>query len=408
MRSVLRGVLHLLGGQALRLVSQSLLLLLLARGLGAESFSKITAMLTLILALSPFTSLGAPVQVVRGVARNPSERAIYWGRGLFVTSLLGFLVSILLVFVAPRVLGIDFPALPLLLYATSELVVFGIINTLNAVLQAEERLGAIARIQASLSIIRLAIMAALFFSIGLDLLSFAYAQFAGAAITLIVALFIYGRAWGRPQLPTRMGELAQFARDGLSISIAGSGRNFLLGLDKMMLPSMFGLLAAAQYAAGFRVVMFAYIPLQALLVALYPRFFRKGGRSLNEGLALWRRIAPYAAAYAVIAGVALFALAPFIQILLGEEFPESAAVIRALVGLLLIQALYVPLGDALSGADHLAYRAGSFVVAVICNLGLNLWLIPEHGWHGAVIAAYLSHGVLFILYIIRAWRSTRA
>ena len=402
--SLLGGVLHLLGGQAFRLVTQSLYLILLTRSLGAESFSKVTALMALFTALFPFTCLGTPMLVVRGVARHPRERARHWGGGLLVTAALGTLAALLLAFFAPALLGLSFPRPPLFAFAFGELTLYGVIQVLNSVLQAEERLRHMARVYVLVSAARLAIVAGTHFILGLDLASFCLAYLTGTALALSIAAWAYARDWGRPVFPRRLAELGDIAAKGIHISLAASGRSLLLGMDKMMLPALFGLVAAAQYGAGFRVVMFAFIPLQSLMVALFPRFFRRGGESLAESLVLWRRAAPLALTYALLMAVVLILVAPWIQPLLGEEFPEVAAVIRWLVWLLVLQALYVPLGDALTGADHFAYRSFSFLIAVASNLLLNLWLIPRWGWRGAAVAAYLSQSLLFVLYLLRIWR----
>jgi O-antigen/teichoic acid export membrane protein len=173
----------------------------------------------------------------------------------------------------------------------------------------------------------------------------------------------------------------------------------------MMLPSLFGLAAAAQYGAAFRVLMFAFIPLQSLMTAFFPRFFQEGGQSLDDSVRLWRRTAPISLAYALPTALLLYLCAPWIQTLLGPEFTEVADVLRLGVWLLILLAFYQPLGDALTGADFLAYRSLSLLVAVACNLGLNLWLIPAHGWRGALVAAYLSHLLLLVLYVVRVRRA---
>ena len=407
LRPVLRGALHLLSGQSVRLISQSLYLVLLTRSLGADSYSKVTALLALFVSIYPFTCLGTPLLVLRGVARSPEQRARHWGAGLAITVTLGLLASLLLAFVAPRLLGIDFPRLPLFLFATAELVGFGIIQVLNGVQQGEERLGRVAVILALLSVLRLGIMAAVQFVAGLDLARFSYAYFAGSMLTLTWALAVYARHWGRPVLPRRIAELRAIARDGIHVSLAASGRSLLLGLDKMMLPALFGLTAAAQYGAAMRVVMFAFIPLQSLLVALLPRLFQEGGRSLKDGLQIWRRTAPLGMAYALSVALLIFLAAPLIQTVLGPEFSEVADVLRRGVWLLILLALYQPLGDALTGADFFAYRSFSLIVAVACNFGLNAWLIPRHGWRGALLAAYAANLLLLALYALRVRKNAR-
>ncbi len=397
----IQGAFHLFTGQIARLVFQALYIVLVTRGLGAEDFARYSALQALLIGLVPFTAMGFPILALRAVARDPERRAAIWSAGLRMILILGGVGSLLVAFLAPGILNVSFPRLPILLFAFSELIFFGLVNLVNGVLQGGERLDRMARVLAGLSFARLVAVAALYYGPGLDLPGFALAHFGGTLLCLLIALRAYGRGWAWP--PSAEGGAAMRAglRDGFTIAVSASGRSFLMGLDRMLLPAMAGLTAAAQYGAGFRVAAYALMPLQAFMAALYPRFFRRGARSLGDGLALWRRSAPLALAYALPVAVILYFMAPLLTLVFGAEYPEAPTVLRHLVWLLLLQALYIPLGDALSGADHFTYRGISIVAALVLNLGLNLWLIPRLGWRGAVIAAYGAQSLLLIMYALK-------
>jgi O-antigen/teichoic acid export membrane protein len=51
-------------------------------------------------------------------------------------------------------------------------------------------------------------------------------------------------------------------------------------------------------------------------------------------------------------------------------------------------------GSALTGAGLQRYRTGTQIVAVAVNAGLNLWLIPAHGWRGSAWASLATDGLL--------------
>lgn len=402
MRGVVHGSLHLFSGQLVRVFGQSLYFVLVTRGLGAEDFGRYTAVQALLLGLVPFTSLGFPILAIRAVARDPSQRRAIWSGGLWVVLALGGVASLMVTMLAPGLLKISFPRLPLFLFTVSELVFYGLVNLLTGVLQGEERLDRMARVLVGLSLARLAAVALVYFGPGLDLATFAAAHLAGTLLCLCCALLAYGGAWAWPPPAFNLHGFRSLAAAGFYIALTASGRGFLMGLDRMMMPALAGLTTAAQYGAGFRVAAFALMPLQAFMAALYPRFFRRGAQSLSSGLALWRRSAPMALLYAVPVATLLFFAAPLLGPLLGVEYPEAPTVLRHLAWLLILQALYTPLGDALSGADHFAYRSASILIALVGNLGLNLWLIPDLGWRGAVLAAYSAHLLLLLLYAAKA------
>jgi O-antigen/teichoic acid export membrane protein len=407
-RQLLRGSLHLLAGHLLRLFIQSAYFILTTRGLGVEDFGRYTGLQALLLGLVSFTNLGYPILALRAVARDARGRVAIWSGGLRVTLVLGGSFSLLVALLGPSLLHIDFPRLPLLLIALAELVVYAVLILLSGIMQGDERLDRMAMIEVGLALSRLAVVGAVAFAGGLDLPRFAAAHLAGSVLWLVAALAAFGRGWAWPLVSVGWAEIRATIRDGLYIALAASGRSFLIGIDKMLLPAMAGLAIAGQYAAGYRVFAFALLPVQAFMSALYPRFFQRGQGSFAGSLALWRRSAPLVLAYALPVSLLLYLAAPLLGPILGVEYPEAPQVLRALVWVLLLQALYLPLGDALSGADHFGFRSASIFIAMLANLGLNLILIPRQGWQGAVLAVYLSHGLLLGLYIWGARRALRS
>lgn len=404
-RSLMGGVLHLLAGHLLRVFIQSAYFILTTRGLGVEDYGRYTGLQALLLGLVAFTNLGYPILALREVARDTRGRAAIWSDGLRVTLVLGGGFSLILAVFGPGLLRVHIPRLPLLLLAIAELVFYALINLLSGIMQGAQRLDRMAQLEVALALSRLAAVGTVALVGELNLASFAVAHLAGSVLCLLLALAVLGRGWVWPLAPTSWPEIRGRLRDGLYIAGAAAGRNFHVGLDKMMLPSLAGLAVAGQYAAGYRVFAFALLPVQALMSALYPRFFQQGQGSFAGSLALWRRSAPLVLAYALPVSAIVWLAAPLLGPILGSEYPEAPQVLRALIWVLALQGLYLPLGDALSGADFFGFRTACIFAAAAVNLGLNLLLIPRQGWQGAVLAVYLSHALLLVLYAWGAWRT---
>lgn len=402
---LLRGSLHLLAGHLLRLLIQSAYFILMTRGLGVEDYGRFAGLQALLLGLVSFATLGFPVLALRSVAREAGGRAAVWSGGLRVTLLLGGALALLVTLLAPALLRIEVPRLSLLLLAVAELVVYGLLTLFIGIMQGDQRLDRMAIVEVAIAACRLLAVGAVALAGGLDLPRFAAAHLAGSLLALAATLLAFGRGWVWPLVPVDWAAIRREFADGLYIALSAAGRNFLLGIDKMLLPALAGLAVAGQYAAGFRVFGFALLPVQAFMSALYPRFFQRGQDSFAGSLALWRRSAPLLLLYALPMSGLLYVAAPWLGPLLGAEYPEAPAVLRALVWALPLQALYLPLGDALSGADQFGFRSACIFAAALANLGLNLLLIPRLGWQGAVLALYLAQGLLLLLY---AWGARRA
>ena len=396
---ILRGSLHLFTGHVLRLLVQSAYFVVITRGLGAEEYGRYTGIQALLLGLVAFSSLGYQVLALRAVARDPEQRAALWSGGLRVIVVVGGSLTLLTTLFAPAVLSVPFPRLPLFLFAVSELLLYGTLMLVSGIMQGMERLDRMATIEVSLAVTRLLAVGGVWLAGGLTLERFATAHAAGSMACLVVVLALLGRGWAWPLPSVSWPDIRGNLRDGFYISLSASGRSFLVGIDKMVLPALAGLAIAGQYAAGFRVFAFAMLPIQAFMAALYPRFFQQGEDSLHGSISIWRRTAPVSLLYAVPVSVVLFLAAPLLGPVLGAEYPEAPTVLRHLVWLLVLQALYLPLGDALAGADRFGYRSVSILISVAVTWGLTLLLIPRFGWRGAVMAVYASQGLLLLLYL---------
>src|SRR5690606_21073638 len=128
----------------------------------------------------------------------------------------------------------------------------------------------------------------------------------------------------------------------------------------------------------------------ALLAAAYTRFFQHGEHGIASTREFARRLLTPALAYAVAAGGAVYLLAPLIPTILGAEYADTVHAARWLAVLPLLASLYAVPAQALTGAGHQHARTWIEIVAVVVNVGLNLWWIPLYSYHGAIWAMLAS------------------
>ena len=95
--------------------------------------------------------------------------------------------------------------------------------------------------------------------------------------------------------------------------------------------------------------------------------------------------------YGLVAGIAIYALAPLAPILLGEDYGDSVEALRWLAPLPVLAALgYLP-ADALTGADAQGLRTLLQVAAAALNV--VLWApcsSPPTPWRGAAWATLVT------------------
>jgi O-antigen/teichoic acid export membrane protein len=93
----------------------------------------------------------------------------------------------------------------------------------------------------------------------------------------------------------------------------------------------------------------------------------------------------------------MFELAPVLPLFVGRSFSESVSVLRWLCLIPVFRSVHGVTGAVLTGAGLQRYRSVTQMVAVALNFGLNLWLIPTHGWHGAAWASLVTDGGLGVM-----------
>jgi O-antigen/teichoic acid export membrane protein len=219
--------------------------------------------------------------------------------------------------------------------------------------------------------------------------------FGAACIVCGVSLAWTLRQWGMPE--ALRAQSGKELKEGLWFVVSPATQTINNDVDKLLLARMASLSVAGVYGAAYRVLSASFLPVQALLTVTYPRFFQQGSKGVRETGRYAARWLPLALGYSMAAGVALFAAAPVLTMILGPDYAQSATIVRQLAVLPLLKAFQYFLADALTGADFQALRVGLQCIAALLNVALNLLWIPRFGWQGAVWATLICDGGLALL-----------
>jgi len=193
--------------------------------------------------------------------------------------------------------------------------------------------------------------------------------------------------------------------EGLSFATSTSASGTYTEIDKTLLIRFTDAHITGFYAAGFRVVLFAAIPLVAFLAAVSPKFFIEGNSSPRAAFAFAKRIMPYTLGLGLTASVGLWFVAPLIPVVIGSDFSETPMVVRWIALYVLIQAFQYPLADALTASGLQTIRTVGQIAGVAVNIGLNLWLIPVYDWRGAAFSALITQ-LCLLMFFAGAWWHT--
>lgn len=395
-------------GELGRVINQALLVLILARTLGPAVFGRFDAATTLFQTLGPLVWFGAPTLIVQRRAQRGTSLGVAFSTSVTTVVGCGLAASLVaLALVQPSLLNaLSLPQVAVL--ALAELVCAGVVECAAAVGLAQERLNFTAAIRWLTGGMRLLALLLLMHSsrgAGETRWDVTYAV---ASLLAAVAGVCLVRRTAHERLAVTAPTVADL-RFGASYSLTSTAFMVQDGIDKPLVLRLAGATAAGTYAAGYRAVVVALIPLRALLMSTYSRFFKVGLGGLGATRGLARHLIGRCLAYGVAAGVALYFLAPLVASLYGAGFGDTDQVVRLLAPLPALRALSGVYGDALTGAGQNGTRMRLMLISAGLNVVVNFILIPRWSWHGAAIATLVSEtflAVTVLAVVLRRSRST--
>jgi O-antigen/teichoic acid export membrane protein len=361
--------------------------------------------------LSPAVGMGGGDLLIRNTAREKEVFAECWGNLLFVTLATGAVLVTAVMAIARFVLPQSISSLVIVAVVLADLVFVKLLDSAAYGFQALERLELTAVLNITLSLARLlgiTVLTLMFHHPTAQQWSVVY-----LAATILVALWaivwLYLRV-GRPRLA--FSRIRRELVEGLYFAIGQSAQTIYNDIDKSMLARMANLDATGIYAAAYRLVEVAFVPVRSLLTAAYPGFFRVGEQGLRATVARMKRLVTKPCVYALAAFFGALVFAPVIPHVLGSGYARAVEALRWLAILPLLKTLHYFLADSLSGAGYQGLRTLIQIVVALFNLGINIWLIPAYSWRGAAWSSIASDALLalgmWVLILSLQTRSTPA
>jgi O-antigen/teichoic acid export membrane protein len=391
---VARNSAYVMGSQVSIALLQGLQFFLLARALGPAEFGRIASVVAITSALLPFSGLGLGNMALLRIARSQAGAPVSLGNALAMTTATAAVGVALAVGIGASFLREPGTWLLMLLIGISDILLTKYIDVAAHVFYGLEKHRFSVMFYNLHMIARLVCAAALWAGLAEPTaLGWAQLHLASGLFTAAIVLSASIRLLGRPH--TRLAGAIADARKGFFFSLALASRSLQLDIDKSVLARSASPATAGVYTAAFRLVFMACMPIFALVVAMQARMFRTGH---EEGLAGTLRTARplmmSAASYCALLAVAIYLAAPVVPWLLGESYRGSIDIMRCLCALPFLMTVQSIAAGALEGAD--ASRPVGLVYALAAGMGLllNLALVPQFGWSGAVMAAYGSQAFL--------------
>lgn len=384
-----------LAGQLMRLGVQTAYFVLIARALGPNQYGAFVAVTAAAAIGGPFVGLGCGNLLVKNVSRDRSLFPLYWGNGLALTAMSGAFLAALLMLAGHVLLASSISRTVIVSVAISDLILIKVTDLAAFGFQAFETLRPTAALNLLASASRLAgIVALIAWTKSPTGKQWALMYLLASLLTAAVSYAWLTAARGKPKV-----DLIHARTDllhGFYFSASASAFSIYTDIDKTMLARLASLEAAGIYAAAYRLIDIAFIPVRSLLSAAYPSMFRHGANGIAATIPYARRLLGKIAWYPLLGAIALFMGAPLAPRLLGHEYASTVGALRWLALIPLFKTLQFFAADAMTGANFQGTRTLIQVADALLNIGLNLWLVPRYSWLGAAWASLASDGLLAI------------
>lgn len=403
--SLAQDTLWMLFSKLFNIVMQAAYFIIIARLLGKENYGSFIAITAVANLVFPFVPLGSEHLLIKNVSTNRASFNTNWGNGLVLSTANGTFFTITLLLLSPLIFPGDVPWNAILLILLADLICLALLDLGYKSLMATNMINKTAQlgVLSTCSKLLAALSLVVFFPQP-SVATWSYLYFTSSVVMATTTILLITKMLGSPR-PV-LSELKSNIVQGFYFSISTSANNINANLDKSMLSKISGVGATGIYASASRFIDVGNTPILALFGASYTRFFQHGASGIRGSLSFAKRLLPISTLYAIASVIGFWLLAPFIPVILGEDYRDAIEAMLWLSPLPAIATFQYLAADTLTGSGNQKSRSVVQVGAAIVNVCLNIILIPQFSWKGAACATLISDSlrlvclwlIVFVLY----------
>jgi O-antigen/teichoic acid export membrane protein len=367
---------------------------LTARAFGPEGRGQFTLATQFVLLVVTLGSMGLGAAAAYHAARAKWPSQVAFGNSTVLGLLLGLLIAAICSSVI-LVADVSFRGLPksdllLVLVTVPFALAVGNVQAIYQGFRNFRAFNAIAVAQTALPLLLIGIAI-----VSGGEVSAAIAATVVAGILLFVAVLGFVRRSTRPTWRLDLRYVRALASYGIRAHPANVLAYLGYRLDVFLVDGFKGAAAVGLYGAGVVIAETLWMPSQALSTTLFPTIAAEQSESARRSMTplvarstLWLT-AILAAILFVLAGVV-------VELLYSSRFSPSTSVVRILApGIVLFAAARV-LGNDIAARGRPLVNSVIAAASVVCNIALNVVLIPRYGIDGAAWASTGSYSLVFV------------
>lgn len=383
-------------GELAKTGSALLIVYLLATRLGPAEYGYFAGIQALIATIATLSYVWIGFLLLQEVVRDgrPSADAFASGLALVgITSGAAVVVAgVLGLFLLPGV-----TTAVIVLFAVGELVGLGVVTVAASLVQATVSYSSSIRVRIQFLVLRVVAVIGLAFAGDLSLfavaLSYCVVGLLSAAGVLVWVRIRHGVSL-RPRVP-HWAEI----RTGMSYAGTLLSNAVQEDSDKILLVRFGDPAVAGLYAAAYRLVQMAMLPVRALLASSHRTFLEHDPDEKGQHVRRSLRFTAPAAVYSVLAVVILVVAAPLVPRILGESYAGTTIMIAWLAPLIVLRGVSL---FAFNGLMGLRRNGARLAIAVSTGLAAGVGgvlLIMGYSWRGAAVATLASE----VLFVVLTW-----
>ena len=383
--------------QIITMILGLVLVIFIARSIGATDFGKLGFAQSFTALLMVFASIGLGQVTIRELARHKELTPKYLGNILVIKLILS-VVTFALIALIINLMHYPYDTTMVVYLIGISSILGSFSGFLRGIFRAFERMEYEAFLNIAKSIVTIGIGITVLL-LGYGLIAIALVYLFSAFVDLLATLVVTAKKFAKPKRELDFSFCKQVIPMALPFALTAFIGLIYMQIDIVMLSAMKGDAVVGWYRAATALIYSLVAIPNIVGFAIFPvmsKFYVSSKEALKTTL---QKSAKYLFILGLPIAVGTSLLSDrFILLLYGAEFTPAIIAMQILAFYLPLRFINHATGYTLSSIDKQPVRLLSAVIAATTNIALNLFLIPKFSLVGAAIATAITEVVLFSCY----------